>query len=105
MAAKEDIVVQSLKDPPLYDIVRPGWVLRCLAADYLVSFRPGEMMTMTKATAAEMNQNYDQFGNSLIEYTAIEDVPFILKRVKELVNFKMLTRSNWLLYVFFCTRR
>ena len=46
VADKEDINIKALiiKNERKLDVVRPNWILRCLAADRLLPFRPEDLM-------------------------------------------------------------
>ena len=85
VAAKDDLKVKSLKQRRQLNVVRPQWVSRCLNAGKLLPFRPEDLMVTTKATQNEIEENYDQFGNSLFEETTVDQVQFILNKVKEQV--------------------
>lgn len=85
VAAKDDVKVKSLKQRRQWNVVRPSWVSRCIDAGKLLPFRPEDLMVVTKATQKEIEENFDEFGNSLFEETTVEQVQFILNRVKEQV--------------------
>lgn len=86
IAEVDDIRVKSFKNRIKWDIVRPSWVFRCLNFDRLLPYRPEDLMVTTRATMEVMDKSYDRYGNSLTEATAVEDVPSILRRVRELVR-------------------
>ena len=79
--------VKSYKNKPKKNIVRSSWIIRCLNSDRLVPFRPEDLMVFTQSTKKEMDTNFDRYGNSLTEITAVEDVPSILQRVQDLVCY------------------
>lgn len=86
VAANEDIRAKSYKGKQKWDIVYPSWILRCLALNRLVAYRPEELMFVSQATMKVMEKDYDRYGNSLKEATATADVSSILQRVQELVR-------------------
>lgn len=89
IAAKDDLKVKSLRQRRQWNVARPSWVTRCLNAGKLLPFHPEDLLVVTKATEKEIEKNYDEFGNNLFEETLIDQIPFILNRVREQVWLNM----------------
>lgn len=85
VAPKDNADVKKLGIKREFDVVRPIWIDRCLAAKKLMIYKPDELRVITDSTLLVMSKYYDDFGNSLTDPCTVDDVKSILERVQEIV--------------------
>ncbi|KAK4106319.1 ATP-dependent DNA ligase [Parathielavia hyrcaniae] len=85
LADKNVVKVASLKRAGDADIVRPKWVLDCLAQSggegYLVPFEESHLLHATEEMKKVAEESTDQFGDSYARGVAVDELRAILDRM------------------------
>ncbi|KAI1393174.1 ATP-dependent DNA ligase [Hypoxylon trugodes] len=82
IAEKKVVKVASLIKAGDVDIIRPKWILDCLAQrdeDFLLPYESGHLFHTTEATAHHAEENVDEFGDSYARDLDLKELRKVLK--------------------------
>ncbi|KAI1105653.1 ATP-dependent DNA ligase [Jackrogersella minutella] len=82
IAEKKVVKVASLMRAGEVDIIRPKWVLDCLAQrdkDFLLPFEPGHLFYATEAMTHYAEENVDVFGDSYARDLSLDELSQLLE--------------------------
>ncbi|KAH7041239.1 ATP dependent DNA ligase domain-containing protein [Microdochium trichocladiopsis] len=91
IADKKVVKVASLIKAGEVDIIRPKWILDCLAqsdTDFLLPYEPSHLFHATDGVKAMAEDNIDEFGDSYARELDMEELKTLLKDMpkKEIAN-------------------
>ncbi|KAI1206594.1 ATP-dependent DNA ligase [Annulohypoxylon truncatum] len=101
IAEKKVVKVASLLKAGDIDIIKPKWILDCLAQrdkDFLLPFETGHLFHATDATARLAEENVDDFGDSYARDLSVKELGQVLKSMpkKEIIVGEPFNKEEFL---------
>ncbi|KAI0105581.1 ATP-dependent DNA ligase [Hypoxylon sp. NC0597] len=101
IAEKKVVKVASLMKAGDVDIIKPKWILDCLAQrdkDFLLPYETGHLFHATEATARYAEENVDQFGDSYARDLDLKELRQLLQSMpkKEVIVGEPFNKEEFL---------
>ncbi|KAI2470520.1 ATP-dependent DNA ligase [Annulohypoxylon bovei var. microspora] len=101
IAEKKVVKVASLMKAGDVDIIKPKWILDCLAQrdkDFLLPFETGHLFHATETTVHHAEENVDEFGDSYARDLSLKELKLVLKSMpkKEIIIGEPFDREEFL---------
>ncbi|KAI0378701.1 ATP-dependent DNA ligase [Hypomontagnella monticulosa] len=101
VAERKVVKVASLLKTGDVDIIRPKWILDCLAqrdTDFLLPYETGHLFHATEATMQHAAENVDEFGDSYARDLSLKELRQVLKAMpkKEILVGEPFSKEEFL---------
>ncbi|KAG8306548.1 DNA ligase (ATP) [Homalodisca vitripennis] len=81
IVGKENIRVTNVCKAGTYNVVRAQWLLHSLDAGQLLEWTPADVVSATPETKDQLEQHYDQYGDSFTQPATLHSIQHVLPQV------------------------
>ena len=94
IASKLTHKLQAYVKNDAFDIVKPGWLLKCIEHKRYIEFKPSDMWHTKANTKILIGKCYDCYGDSYVEDSTVESLKSIFKNMDTVTEVDQSNRDT-----------